>query len=66
MVSDDRQVGALADLSCVQDPEIAGAFISRRHRIDKSLEWPQRATIYPDKAVVVKRGIYREGRLIDD
>ena len=66
MVSDDCQVRALADLGCGQDPEIAGAFILRRDRIDKSLEWPQRATIDPDKAVVVERGLYREGRLIDD
>ena len=66
MVSDDWQVRALGDLGCGQDPEIAGAFILRRDRIDKSLEWPQRATIDPDKAVVVERGLYREGRLIDD
>ena len=66
MVSDDCQVRALADLGCGQDPEIAGAFILRRDRIDKSLEWPQRATIDPDKAVVVERGLYREGRLIGD
>ena len=66
MVSDDCQVRALADLGFGQDPEIAGAFILRRDRIDKSLEWPQRATIDPDKAVVVERGLYREGRLIDD
>ena len=66
MVSDDFQVRALADLGCGQDLEIAGVLILRRDRIDKSLEWPQRATIDPDKAVVVKRGLYREGRLIDD
>ena len=66
MVSDHCQVRALADLGCGQDPEIAGAFILRRDRIDKSLEWPQRATIDPDKAVVVVWGLYREGRLIDD
>jgi hypothetical protein len=66
MASDDCQVMALADLGCGQDPEIAGAFILRLDRIDKSLESPQRVTIDRDKAVVVERGLYREGRLIDD
>ena len=66
MVSDDCQFRVLADLGCGQDPDIAGAFIFRRDRIDKLLEWPQRANIDPDKAVVVDRGLYRECRLIDD
>ena len=57
MVSDDCQARTLADLGCGKDPEIAGAFILRRDRIGKSLEWPQRATIDPDKAVMVERAL---------
>ena len=47
MVLDDCQVRALGNLGFGQDPKIAEAFILRRDRKDKSLEWPQRATIDP-------------------
>ena len=65
-LSDDYQIGAIHQFGGCQHPVIAWSVIGRRDWIDYALEWPHRAAMEAQKAVLEQRRLNGQRRLIDN